>query len=148
MTVRRRPLRLTSALVVAALAVLSLSAGCSSGGSSSSSSTARETAEKRLEAIGLQLAIVLSDYQHGKKQQAYTLAVTTSAHLYEGTTEHYVARVDLTDDRVLDPLLAATIPAAITNGQSASQVAALIRQAQTLAAKCLTTIHQTEASGH
>ena len=104
MTADHQPHRLPLRLIIAALAVLPLlAAGCGSSGApadssshspgssthsdeggSQSSDSARETAEHRLEDIGPQLATVLADYRSGKKQQAYTLAKSVSAHLYEG----------------------------------------------------------------
>jgi hypothetical protein len=162
MTAFHRLRRMPSTIVVLALAVVPLlAAGCGSSGSSTpgssshssegsspgSGDSARETAEKRLEAIGPQLAKVLTVYKAGHKQEAATMAKSVTASLYEGTTEGIVSKMDPADNRQLDPLLMATIPAAITNGESASQVAALIHQAQTLASSCLDAIHKSEASG-
>jgi hypothetical protein len=166
MTADHRPRRLPLRLIITALAVLPLLAtGCSSSGTpadtsshspessthsdeggSQSSDSARETAEQRLEDMGPQLAAVLADYRSGKKQQAYTLAKSVSAHLYEGTTEGIVSRIDPAGERQIDPLLAATLPAAIHNGESTSQVAALVHQAQGLATSCLAAIHKSEGS--
>jgi hypothetical protein len=162
MTADRRPRPLAVSLVLPVVAVLSLlAAGCSSSSSStpsgssshsgdsssSSSDSARETAETRLEAIPAQLSKVLADYKSGNKQAAETLAKSTSAKLYEGTTEGIVAKMDPAGERQIDPLLAATIPAAISNGESVSQVTVLIHQGQTLAASCLAAIHKSESSG-
>lgn len=119
----------------------------SEGSSSGSSDSARETAEKRLEAIPAQLAKVLTVYKAGNKQEAATMAKSVSSNLYEGTTEGIVSKTDPAGERQIDPLLASTIPAAISNGESASQVAALIHQGQTLASSCLDAIHKSEASG-
>lgn len=157
---RLRLLPLTVAVMALAVVPL-LAAGCGSGSSSTpessshsdessssgSSDSARETAEKRLEAIGPQLAKVLTVYKAGNKQEAATMAKSVSSNLYEGTTEGIVSNIDPAGERQIDPLLASTIPAAITNGESASQVAVLIHQGQTLAASCLTAIHKSEASG-
>lgn len=156
---RLRLLPLT--VVVTALAVVPLlAAGCGSSSStpessshssesssSGSSDSARETAEKRLEAIGPQLAKVLTVYKAGNKQEAATMAKSVSSNLYEGTTEGIVAKIDPAGERQIDPLLASTIPAAIGNGESTSQVTVLIHQGQTLAASCLAAIHKSEASG-
>lgn len=154
--------RLPLTLAVTAAALISLlAAGCggstssspsagsshSSESASSSGDTARETAEKRLEAIGPQLTKVLTMYKAGNKQQAYTMAKSVSTNLYEGTTEGIVSKADPAGERQIDPLLASTIPAAISNGESASQVAVLIHQGQTLASSCLDAIHKSEASG-
>lgn len=129
--------------VVTALAVAALLAvGCSSG--SGLNPASRETAEHRLEAIGPKLALVLADYQSGKRQQAYALATSISSTMYEGTAEGIVAKVDLAHDRQLDPLLAATLPYAISAGKPASQVAALVHRAQALAVTCLLSIKHTE----
>ena len=89
----------------------------------------------------------LADYRSGKKQQAYTLAKSVSAKLYEGTTEGIVSRIDPAGERQIDSLLAATIPAAIQNGEAASQVAVLIHRGQALAASCLAAIHKSESGG-
>ena len=162
MTAYHRPRLLPLTVAVMALAVVPLlAAGCGSsssstsessshsseGSSSGSSDSARETAEKRLEAIGPQLAKVLTVYKAGNKQEAATMAKSVSSNLYEGTTEGIVSKIDPAGERQIDPLLASTIPAAITNGESASQVAVLIHQGQTLAASCLAAIHKSEASG-
>jgi hypothetical protein len=160
MTACHRLCHLPLTIAVTAVAVVSLlAAGCGSTSSppagsshsgktaSSSSDTARETAEKRLEAIPGQLAKVLAAYKSGNKQQAYTMAKSVSTSLYEGTTEGIVSTMDPAGERQIDPLLASTIPAAIGNGESASQVAALIHQGQTLASTCLDAIHKHEASG-
>lgn len=166
MTADHRPHRLPLRLIITALAAVALLAtGCGSSGTptgssshspessshsaeggSQSSDSARETAEQRLEEIGPQLSTVLADYRAGKKQQAYTLAKSVSAHLYEGTTEGIVSQIDAAGERQIDPLLAATLPAAIHNGESTSQVAALVHQAQGLAASCLAAIHKSEGS--
>lgn len=148
-----RTRRIKLALLLAPLAAISLLAGAcssspasgSSGGSKSSGDTARETAETRLEAIGPKLATVLVDYRAGKKQQAYNLAKSVSSNLYEGTTEGIVSGIDPAGERQIDPLLAATLPAAIQSGESTTQVAALIHRAQALATSCLNTIHGSEA---
>jgi hypothetical protein len=162
MTAYHRLRFLPLTVVVMALAVVPLlAAGCggssssstsgssshSDEGSSSGSDSARETAESRLEAIGPQLAKVLTVYKAGNKQKAATMAKSVSANLYEGTTEGIVSKIDPAGERQIDPLLASTIPAAITNGESASQVAVLIHQGQTLAGSCLAAIHKSEASG-
>lgn len=165
MTAARLPRRLLAIPVLTALTVLPLLAtGCGStspsGGSShasgtashssdssSSSDSARETAETRLEAIGPHLGTALADYRSGKKQEAYTLAKSVSANLYEGTTEGIVSRIDPAGERQIDSLLAATIPAAIQNGEAASQVAVLIHRGQALAASCLAAIHKSESGG-
>ena len=151
----RLPLSLASAAIV--LAPL-LVAGCGGSGSSPSADSshsgdssqnvsARETAETRLEAIPGQLGKVLADYKSGNKQAAYTLAKSTSSKLYEGTTEGIVSTIDPAGEHQIDPLLAATIPAAIQNGESVSAVTALIHQGQTLAASCLAEIHKSESGG-
>jgi hypothetical protein len=160
MTAYHRLRHLPLTIAVAAVAVVSLlAAGCGSSGSSSpsagsshsdktaspSSDTARETAEKRLEAIPAQLTKVLAVYKSGNKQQAYTMAKSVSTSLYEGTTEGIVSNMDPAGERQIDPLLAATLPAAIQNGESTSLVAALIHQAQALASSCLDAIHKSEA---
>jgi hypothetical protein len=158
MTVYHRLRLLPLTFVVMALVVMPLlAAGCggssspSAGSShsdkaaSSSSDTARETAEKRLEAIPGQLSKVLATYKSGNKQQAYTMAKSVSTDLYEGTTEGIVSNMDPAGERQIDPLLAAALPAAIQNGESTSQVAALIHQAQMLASSCLDAIHKSEA---
>ena len=161
MTAYHRLRLLPLTVVVMALAVVPLlAAGCGSssstpessshsseGSSSGSSDSARETAEKRLEAIGPQLAKVLTVYKAGNKQEAATMAKSVSSNLYEGTTEGIVSKIDPAGERQIDPLLASTIPAAISNGESASQVTVLIHQGQTLAASCLDAIHKSEASG-
>jgi len=164
MTRTRLPRRLPLTPLITAIAALALlTAACSSNstptaaggtpGSGSSSpaaskadsgDAARETAETRLEAIGTQLGTVLADYRSGRTQQAYTLAKAISANLYEGTTEGIVAAIDPAGERQIDPLLAATLPGAIHNGEPASQIATLIHQAQALASSCLTAIHHTE----
>lgn len=156
---RRRASTATAAAVLALLA-----AGCASasgapsarstrsgdaGGTASAAPTgdaARETAETRLHTIGTQLATVLADYRGGRKQQAYTLAKSISTDLYEGTTEGIVSKMDPAGERQIDPLLAATLPAAIQSGGPASQIAALVHQGQTLASSCLDTIHKAESS--
>lgn len=157
---RLRLLPLTVAVMALPVVPL-LAAGCGSsssstpessshsseGGSSGSSDSARETAEKRLEAIGPQLAKVLTVYKAGNKQEAATMAKSVSSNLYEGTTEGIVSNIDPAGERQIDSLLASTIPAAISNGESGSQVAALIHEGQTLAASCLDAIHKSEASG-
>jgi hypothetical protein len=163
MTGYHRARLLSSTVVVMALAVVPLlAAGCggsgnsspsessshsSEAGSSGSSDSARETAESRLEEIGPQLAKVLTVFRAGNKQEAATMAKAVSSNLYEGTTEGIVSHIDPAGERQIDPLLASTIPAAISNGESASQVAALIHQGQSLAASCLAAIHKSEASG-
>jgi cytochrome c-type biogenesis protein len=106
--------------------------------------SARETAERRLEAIGTQLPAVLAAYKNGKTQQAYTMAKSISAKLYEGTTEGICSKTDSRDDRQIDSLLAATLPAAIQNHESAGQVATLTARAQALARGCLNAIHRSE----
>lgn len=158
MTARHLPRSLPLTIAAAAFAVVSLlAAGCGGSsppsgsshtgvGASSSSDTARETAEKRLEAIPGQLGKVLAAYKSGNKQQAYTMAKSVSASLYEGTTEEIVAKIDPAGNRQIDPLLAATLPAAIQSGESASQIAALIHQGQALASDCLSAIHKSEGS--
>lgn len=153
---RRLPLTIAAAALAAAPL---LAAGCGSSNSSppagsshsteasaSSSDAARETAEKRLEAIPGQLSKVLAAYKSGKKRQAYAMAKAVSATLYEGTTEGIVSKMDPAGERQIDPMLATTIPAAIQNGESAGAVAALIHQAQTLASSCLDAIHKEEGS--
>lgn len=162
MTAYHRLRLLPLTVLVMALAVVPLlAAGCGSSSSSTpgssshssdssssgSSDSARETAEKRLEAIGPQLAKILAVYKAGNKQQAYTMAKSLSTNLYEGTTEGIVSQMDPAGERQIDPLLASAIPAAISNGESASQVAVLIHQGQTLASSCLGAIHKSEASG-
>jgi hypothetical protein len=160
MTADHLPRRLALSAVLTAAAVLSLLiAGCGgnsppasashSSGSSSASApqggdAARETAERRLEAIGPQLGAVLADYRSGKKQQAYSIAKSISTNLYEGTTEGVVSKMDPAGERQIDPLLAATLPAAIQSGAPASQIAVLTHRAQMLAASCLDTIHHSE----
>lgn len=161
MTAHHLHRRLPLTIAVAAFAVVSLlAAGCGGSSSSSppagsshstessasSSDAARETAEKRLETISGQLGKVLAAYKSGKKQQAYTLAKSVSTNLYEGTTEGIVSKMDPAGERQIDPMLATTIPAAIQNSESASAVAALIHQAQTLASSCLDAIHKEEGS--
>jgi hypothetical protein len=154
-----RTLRSTaSTFLLAAIAAASLLAtGCSShsaaspGGdksrdASSSGDTARESAERSLGTIPAKLATILVDYKAGKKQQAYNLAKATSDNLYEGTTEGVVAAMDPAGERQIDPLLAATLPAAIQSGGSVAEVAALIHQAQALARSCLDAIHHHEES--
>lgn len=161
MTAHHLHRRLPLTIAVPAFAAVSLlAAGCGGSNSSSppagsshstessasSSDTARETAEKRLEAIPGQLGKVLAVYKSGKKQQAYAMAKSVSTNLYEGTTEGIVSKMDQAGERQIDPMLATTIPAAIQNGESASMVAALIHQAQTLASSCLDAIHKEETS--
>lgn len=147
-------------LATAAMASMLLAAGCGGSGPAAGSShnrdtasaastgqvsdTARETAESRLETIGTKLATVLADYRSGRKQRAYALAKSISTNLYEGTTEGIVAKMDPAGERQIDPLLAATLPAAIQNGEPVSQIAALTHQAQMLARDCLDTIHHQE----
>lgn len=160
MTANHRPYPLRPTLAFTTLAVVSLlAAGCSSSGSSTPSPdsshsrdssqnvTARETAETRLEAIPAQLGKVLVVYKSGNKQRAYTMAKSVSAKLYEGTAEGIVSAVDPAGERQIDPLLAATIPAAIKNGESVSAVTALIHEGQTLARSCLAEIHKSESGG-
>lgn len=159
MTANHRPYPLRPTLAFTVLAVVSLLvAGCSSGSSSpspdsshsrdsSQNDTARETAETRLEAIPARLGRVLVVYQSGSKQQAYTMAKAVSGQLYEGTTEGIVSAIDPGGERQIDPLLAATIPAAIKNGESVSAVTALIHQGQALARSCLAEIHKSESAG-
>lgn len=153
---RPRPLRPTLALTMLAVVPL-LAVGCGSSGSSSPSAdsshsgdssqnvTARETAETRLEAIPAQLGKVLVVYKSGNKQRAYTMAKSVSATLYEGTTEGIVSAIDPAGERQIDPLLAATIPAAIQSGESVTAVTALIHAGQTLARSCLAEIHKSES---
>lgn len=144
-------------LIITAVAAVSLlTGGCSSSSRTSgdtggtrasethSSDSARETAERRLEQIGPQLGAVLTDYRAGKKSQAYDLAKSVSVNLYEGTAEGIVSSIDPAVERQIDTLLAATLPAAIKNGDPASQVATLVHQAQTLAASGLSAIHNAE----
>lgn len=104
----------------------------------------RETAESRLEIIGSRLSTVLADYKSGKTQQAYTLAKSISVNLYEGPTEGICSKTAPSVERQIDPLLAATLPAAIQGKMSASQIAALTTRAQTLASGCLNAIHRSE----
>ncbi len=149
---RRRKLMLTFAALAAASM---LAAGCSSspshssGGNNSTSAqnsgSARETAETRLAQIGAQLGAVLADYQVGQKARAHTLAKSVSANLYEGTTEGIVSSIDPAVERQIDSLLAATLPGAIQNGESVSQVAVLVHRAQSLAASGLAAIHKSES---
>lgn len=141
---------LAAACGSAAPAATSGSPGTTLASTSTSTATAgagdsaRETAESRLEAIGTQLGTVLADYRAGKTQQAYTLAKSVSSSLYEGTTEGFCSRLDLADDRQVDSLLAATLPAAIQGHEAASQIAAPTTRAQALAAGCLNAIHRSE----
>lgn len=145
---RRMPRRLGLAAVIA-LALLAAGCGGSSSshspaGSPQSSGATRETAEKRLQIISTELGTVLTDYKNGKTQEAYTLAKSITANLYEGTTEGLVSQIDPADDRPLDSLLAATLPAAIHSGEPASQIASLTHRAQALASRCLDAIRHTE----
>jgi hypothetical protein len=126
MRITRTPAVALKLLVAGMIAVIGLTA-CSNDDDE------RQTAIEGLEQINTLLDQALEAYRSGDPDTAYGHAQEAGHDIYETSeVEGVVARVAPGINRELDPLVEATIPAAIQNGAPVEEVDQLIARCQEL----------------
>jgi len=91
----------------------------------------REAAEAKLREIHKALDALVAAYKAGNMDEASKLAMQIGD-LYEGQAEGVVAKVAAAENRQLDPLLEATIPAKVRERVAVAELERLVKRAHTL----------------
>lgn len=103
----------------------------------------REAAEAKIREIQKTLDALVDAYKAGNMDEARKLA-TKIGDLYEGQVEGVVAKVAAAQNRQLDPLLEATIPAKVRARVAVKELETLVRRAHTLLGEAHEKIEATE----